>query len=212
MSPTVFRHAVSPAGKSLANFGAEGDGPSIYFTDPDGNLVELKGPPSTAARAQSRTLPEGKAVTSVPPNGSRRAMLARALAAAVLLCGPRNGRSTERSDTSFKADRRWFEAAAAMERLARSRGDQSYGAVLVADGAIIGDGPSRVVTLGDPTAHAEREAIRDAQRRMGRLDLSGSVLYSTSRPCRMCEVAAAEANVARMIHGTDLNDAGAPKR
>ena len=99
-----------------------------------------------------------------------------------------------------------------MQRLATSTGDQPYGAVLVADGAIIGEGPSRVVILGDPTAHAEREAIRDAQRRLGRTDLSGSVLYSTSRPCRMCEAAAAEANVARMIHGTDLDDAGPPRR
>ena len=139
-------------------------------------------------------------------------MLVRALAAAALVCGPRNGRSAERSDAAFQPDRRWFEAAAAMERLASSRGDQSYGAVLVADGAIIGEGPSRVVTLGDPTAHAEREAIRDAQRRSGRTDLSGSVLYSTARPCRMCEAAAAEANVARMIFGAELNDAGHPRR
>ena len=98
-----------------------------------------------------------------------------------------------------------------MEHLAKSWGDQPYGAVLVAGGTIVGEGPSRVVKLGDPTAHAEREAIRDAQRRLGRLDLAGSVLYSTSRPCRMCEAAAAEAKVARMIHGAELNDAGAPK-
>ena len=98
-----------------------------------------------------------------------------------------------------------------MERLARSWGDQPYGAVLVSGGAVIGEGPSRVVKLGDPAAHAEREAIRDAQRRLGRSSLSGSTLYSTSRPCRLCEAAAAAANVARMVYGEGLHDAGAPR-
>jgi tRNA(adenine34) deaminase len=69
-----------------------------------------------------------------------------------------------------------------------------------------------VVKRSDPAAHAEREAIRDAQKRLGRAELSGSVLYSTSRPCRDCERAAAEAGVARMIHGAALRDAGKPRR
>ena len=62
-------------------------------------------------------------------------------------------------------------------------GDQPYGAVVVKDGRIIGYGPSRVVLKKDATAHAEREAIREAQARLGTTDLSGCVLYSTSRPC-----------------------------
>src|SRR6187399_2905291 len=97
-----------------------------------------------------------------------------------------------------------------MEHLAKSWGDQPYGAVLVAGGTIVGEGPSRVVMLGDPTAHAEREAIRDAQRRLGRLDLAGSVLYSTSRPCAECRQAAAQARIARMYFGAALADGGAP--
>lgn len=108
-------------------------------------------------------------------------------------------------------ERRWMDAAGLMQRLAEAWGDQSYGAVLVANGAVIGLGPSRVVQHGDPTAHAEREAIRDAQRRLARTGLDGSVLYSTSRPCRMCEAAAAQARVARMFYGLAMEDAGAPK-
>ena len=109
------------------------------------------------------------------------------------------------------AERRWYEAAAAMQRLAESWGDQSYGAVLVAEGRIIGEGPSRVVRKKDPSAHAEREAIGDAQKRLGRTNLAGSVLYSTSRPCPLCERAAAEAGVERMIYGEALRDAGRPR-
>jgi tRNA(adenine34) deaminase len=91
-------------------------------------------------------------------------------------------------------------------------GDQPFGAVLVVDGRILGFGPSRVVLKKDPTAHAEREAIREAQARLGRSDLTGAILYSSSRPCSDCERAAAIANVARMIHGIDAADAGKPRR
>ena len=108
--------------------------------------------------------------------------------------------------------RRWYEAALSMRRLAESWGDQPYGAVLVLAEKIIGEGPSRVVQRGDPSAHAERVAIRDAQRRLGAGALAGSVLYSTSRPCALCEAAAAQAGVARMFHGEALLDAGKPSR
>ena len=91
-------------------------------------------------------------------------------------------------------------------------GDQAYGAVVVKDGRIIGFGPSRVVLKNDFTAHAEREAIREAQARLGSRDLAGCILYSSSRPCSNCEAAAADANVARMIFGREAIDAGRPRR
>ncbi|WP_287598005.1 VOC family protein [Thermomonas sp.] len=40
----LARHGVAPHGPAATNFGAEGDGLSLYFDDPDGNTVELKGP------------------------------------------------------------------------------------------------------------------------------------------------------------------------
>lgn len=97
-----------------------------------------------------------------------------------------------------------------MRQLAQSWQDQPYGAVLVLHGAVVGEGPSRVVKNGDVTAHAEREAIRDARRRLGRQQLAGAVLYSTSRPCSLCEAAAADAGVSRMYFGASLTDAGIP--
>ena len=89
-------------------------------------------------------------------------------------------------------------------------GDQAYGAVVVKDGRIVGFGPSRVVQKKDGTAHAEREAIREAQVRLGS-DLTVCVLYSSSRPCSQCEAAAARARIARMYYGHDAADAGVPR-
>lgn len=90
-------------------------------------------------------------------------------------------------------------------------GDQAYGAVVVLDGRIVGFGPSRVVQDGNLDAHAERVALWDAQARLGRRDLAGAVIYSSSRPCALCQRALAAAGVARMIHGRDRTDAGAPR-
>jgi len=90
-------------------------------------------------------------------------------------------------------------------------GDQPYGAVVLRGDTVVGAAPSRVVTATDPTAHAEMEAIRDAARRLRSRDLSGCVLVSTSRPCRMCETAAGWAGIERMVHGPALTDAGPPR-
>ena len=90
-------------------------------------------------------------------------------------------------------------------------GDQPFGAVVLRGEQIVGAAPSRVVTANDPTAHAEMEAIRDAARQLRTRDLSGCVLVSTSRPCRMCEAAAGWAGISRMVYGEALTDAGAPR-
>ncbi|MBM3569763.1 MAG: nucleoside deaminase [Alphaproteobacteria bacterium] len=104
-----------------------------------------------------------------------------------------------------------MEVALAMRRQAEQAGDQAFGAVLVLENRIVGLGPSAVVTARDPTAHAEIQAIRDAARRLQRRELAAAVLYSTSRPCAMCEAAAYWAGIGRMIHGSALSDAGAPR-
>lgn len=103
-----------------------------------------------------------------------------------------------------------MQRARAMRDAAVRSGDQSFGAVVLRGDHIVGEAPSRVVTAGDPTAHAEMEAIRDAARRLGTRDLSGCILVSTSRPCRMCEAAASWARISRMVHGDALTDAGPP--
>jgi len=142
----------------------------------------------------------------------RRSLLLRALAVLAALRAARSDAGEPQADAAARPGKKWYDAAVAMKRLALSWGDQPYGAVLVLEERLIGEGPSRVVKNNDPTAHAEREAIRDAQRRLNRTDLRGAVLYSTSRPCAACESAAADAGLSRMIFGEGLHDAGVPRK
>lgn len=105
-----------------------------------------------------------------------------------------------------------FAAEAARQRdAALAAGDQPYGAVLVLDGRIIGTGRSRVISDNNPDAHAERVALWDAQRRIGREDLTGAVIFATSPPCAICQRALAEARVSSMYVGPEGREDGPPR-
>ena len=105
----------------------------------------------------------------------------------------------------------FMERAFELRRRAIERGDQPYGAVVVKDGRIVGEGVSAVVTDRDPTAHAEMQAIRAAARSLGTNDLTGCEMYGTSKACPMCEAASYWARIARLYHGATVADAGPPK-
>ena len=109
------------------------------------------------------------------------------------------------------SDKAFIRRAFEMRRIATEHGDQAYGAVVVRGGNIIGQSWSRVILDQDPTGHAEISAIRDAARRLQDRDLSGAVLYSSSRPCPMCEAAAYWAGIGEMIHGDAATRAGPPR-
>jgi tRNA(Arg) A34 adenosine deaminase TadA len=114
---------------------------------------------------------------------------------------------TKRSDDDGSFMQRAFE----MRNRAIARGDQPYGAVVVLDSRIIGDGVSAVVTKNDPTAHAELEAIRDAVRKVGSAGVRGATLFGTSKACAMCETGAYHAGIAAMFYGESINAGGAPR-
>src|SRR4029453_4709194 len=93
-----------------------------------------------------------------------------------------------------------------MRRIAIERGDQAFGAVIVRDGQVVGEGISAVLTTPDPPAHGEVQAIRDAARRLGAARLEGCELYTPFRPCPMCETAAYWAGIARIFHGEGIGE------
>ena len=104
----------------------------------------------------------------------------------------------------------FVQRAFEMRQKAIDLGDQAYGAAIVQEDRIVGQSWSRVVQDGDPTAHAELSAIRDAARRLNSRDLSGTVMYSSSRPCPMCEAAAYWAGIDQLVYGLEATNAGAP--
>ncbi|QDJ09412.1 Guanine deaminase [Roseomonas mucosa] len=97
--------------------------------------------------------------------------------------------------------------AIALSRENIETGGGPFGAVIVKDGRIVGEGANRVVPDGDPTAHAEVTAIRDACRRLGTHDLSGAVLYTSCEPCPMCLSATWWARIGEIAYGNGRADA-----
>ena len=84
---------------------------------------------------------------------------------------------------------------------ARDSGEVPVGAVVVHEGAVIGEGYNQPITLADPSAHAEMQAMRTAARRLDNYRLAGATLYVTLEPCAMCAGAMVHARIERLVYG-----------
>ena len=82
-----------------------------------------------------------------------------------------------------------------------------FGAVVVRDDKIIARAHNEVISTGDPTAHAEIQAIRKACKMLGGFDLSGCEIYATCEPCPMCLGAVYWARIPRLYYGCSRADA-----
>lgn len=102
-----------------------------------------------------------------------------------------------------------MDEALAQARLARDADEVPVGAVLVLDGAIVGRGYNQPISAGDPTAHAEIVAIREAARRVGNYRLTGATLYVTVEPCLMCVGAFVHARIGTVVYGAPEPRTGA---
>ena len=96
--------------------------------------------------------------------------------------------------------------ALAREGMTTGRGGP-FGAVIVKDGAIIGESSNCVTSTNDPTAHAEVMAIRAACRQLGTFQLDGCTLYTSCEPCPMCLGAIYWARPARVVYAAKHTDA-----
>jgi len=94
-------------------------------------------------------------------------------------------------------------------RRGRDAGEVPVGAVVVADGAVVGAGFNQPIGALDPTAHAEIVALRAAARALGNYRLAGTLLYVTVEPCLMCVGAAVHARVASVVYGAPDAKSGA---
>src|SRR4051794_31404101 len=103
-----------------------------------------------------------------------------------------------------------MELALDQARGATASGDVPVGAVVVdPTGAVVGAGRNRREADGDPTAHAEVLALREAARATGSWRLDGHTLVVTLEPCPMCAGAIVLARVARVVLGAWDPKAGA---
>ena len=86
-------------------------------------------------------------------------------------------------------------------------GGGPFGAVVVKDGKIIGEGCNKVTSANDPTAHAEVEAIRQACKNINHFDLTGAVIYTSCEPCPMCLSAIYWARLSTIYFANTKSDA-----
>jgi tRNA(adenine34) deaminase len=105
-------------------------------------------------------------------------------------------------------DARFMDLALHEARRCMEWGDVPVGAVIVRAGEVLGAAGNQRERLGDPTAHAEVLAIREAAAKAGTWRLEGSTLYVTLEPDAMCAGALVLARVDRLVFGAADPKAG----
>jgi tRNA(adenine34) deaminase len=109
----------------------------------------------------------------------------------------------------FPRDEYFMRLALREASRALEHDDIPVGAIVVKDGEVIGTGHNEREIRGDPTAHAEIIALREAARAVGSWRVLDSVLYITLEPCAMCAGAIVLARIPRVVFGTTDPKAGA---
>ena len=103
----------------------------------------------------------------------------------------------------------WMSRALALAVEAEAQGEVPVGAVVVIDGEVVGEGFNQPIASGDPTAHAEIVAMRQAAARVKNYRLSGATLVVTVEPCLMCVGAMIHARIGTVVYGAPEPRAGA---
>lgn len=107
------------------------------------------------------------------------------------------------------SDEYWMQLAYEQAELAAQQGEIPVGAVLVSENRVIGSGYNAPITLLDPTAHAEIQAIRAACSSLENYRLpEDTTLYVTLEPCTMCVGALVHARIKHVVFGTPEPKAG----
>ncbi|WP_018290725.1 nucleoside deaminase [Verrucomicrobium sp. 3C] len=97
-------------------------------------------------------------------------------------------------------DIRWMETALEEARRAGEEGEVPIGALVVCGNTVAGRGANAVERLRDALAHAEMQAIREAQIRLGDWRLDDCTLYVTKEPCPMCAGAVLQTRISRIVY------------
>jgi tRNA(Arg) A34 adenosine deaminase TadA len=103
----------------------------------------------------------------------------------------------------------FMRRAIALARRSVVDGGGPFGAVVVRNGTVIGEGSNRVTLANDPTAHAEIVAIRSAASALSSFTLAGCELYTSCEPCPMCLGAVWWSRIDRVWFACTREDAAA---
>ncbi|HDS3824583.1 TPA: nucleoside deaminase [Morganella morganii] len=104
-------------------------------------------------------------------------------------------------------DSEFLAQAIALARRNAEKGGRPFGAVVVRDGKIVGEGVNQMSELHDPTAHAELLALRHAGNHLRQTRLEDCVVYASGQPCPMCLAAMRMAGVPRAVYAYSNADA-----
>ncbi len=114
------------------------------------------------------------------------------------------------ADGAGASDVDWMRLALLEAARAPEHGDVPVGAIVVdAGGSVIASRHNERELTGDPTAHAEILAIRDAARHVGSWRLEGCTVIVTLEPCLMCAGALVNSRIERLVYGAADLAAGA---
>jgi len=113
--------------------------------------------------------------------------------------------NNEFNETDIKFMQRAYELAQQAEQI----NEIPVGAIVVADGKIIGEGYNQSITLNDPSAHAEMIAIKQAGQNLQNYRMLNCTLYVTLEPCPMCAGLLVHSRIKRLVFAADDLKTGA---
>lgn len=100
-----------------------------------------------------------------------------------------------------KQDNYWMQYAITLANKAWQQGEVPVGAVIIKAGELVAEGWNQVITLNDPSAHAEVMAMRAAGQALQNYRQTDTTLYVTLEPCCMCAGAMIHARIGRVVFG-----------
>ncbi|WP_372625752.1 tRNA adenosine(34) deaminase TadA [Arsukibacterium sp.] len=106
-------------------------------------------------------------------------------------------------------DQFWMDKALQLAGKAEQAGEVPVGAVIVKNGQLIAEGYNQMISLNDPSAHAEMLAVRQAGIVLQNYRLTDCVLYVTLEPCSMCAGLLVHSRLARLVFGASDYKTGA---
>ncbi|TKD72435.1 nucleoside deaminase [Pseudalkalibacillus hwajinpoensis] len=101
----------------------------------------------------------------------------------------------------------WLKAAIQLASKSVKKKGGPFGAIVMKDGVVVGEGMNQVTKKHDPTAHAEVVAIRNACKKLGTHKLDGCVIYASCEPCPMCLGAIYWARLERVYYAATRHEA-----